>query len=433
MSDTSDLDKQPFSGVRVLDCTHVLAGPYCTYQLALLGAEVTRVERVEGGDLVRHHGNNARLNAMGLGTSFLGQNANKRSISINLKTSEGQELFKKMAERTDVLVENFRPGVMRRLGLDFQSICKINANVVYASLTGYGQAGAMSHAPAYDHVMQAFAGVMALNGGNGDPARISFPAIDYVTGLAGAFAISAALRQRDQYKRPQYIDVSMLDSSLAMMNSAVAQALVSGATAKTDPSIAFSGSPFSGVFDTALGLLAVTANTPKQARAFCRAIDQPGLVDEGLSSTGVMKTEAAERMRPKIIRTLLQHDADYWEQRLADAAVPAARVRSVEEAVAYAERESRDSVLPLFDKESAPDGLTRVPGTPFNLSWGGARAVTSPPSLGQHGDAVLADIGVDQPTRDKLRRAGIIGDAHQADEAAFADEIVRSGIVQKDN
>ena len=221
---------RPFEGVRIVDTTHVLAGPYCTYQLALLGAEVIRVENPDpaGTDMTRGMGRIPALNEQGMGTGYLGQNANKRSIALNLKHPESKDIFAKLIAGADVMVENYRPGAMERLGFGYEAVCKLNPTIIYASLTGYGQEGPLAQAPVYDHVMQAVSGLMSLVGTEAEPRRVKFPLIDYASGLAGAFAISSALFQRTRTGKPQRIDISMLDAALSLMTSGVAEVLTVG-------------------------------------------------------------------------------------------------------------------------------------------------------------------------------------------------------------
>lgn len=198
---------RPFEGVRVIDVSHVLAGPYCSYQLALLGADVIKVEPPTKGDIARTIGPNAELNARGLGLGFLGQNSNKRSIAIDLKTAAGKEILWRLIDTADVFSENFRPGVMHRLGFDADTVLGRRPGIIYASLTGYGQEGPLSARPAYDHVLQGIAGMMFVNRTlAGEPHRIGFPVVDYVAGLVGAFAIASALYQRTHTGRGQRID-----------------------------------------------------------------------------------------------------------------------------------------------------------------------------------------------------------------------------------
>ncbi|MGE5775647.1 MAG: CaiB/BaiF CoA transferase family protein, partial [Chloroflexota bacterium] len=193
-------------GIRVLDLTNVLSGPFATLHLALLGAEVIKIENPEGGDLARKLGNVPKYNKELLGTSFLAQNANKKSLTLNLKAEEGKEVFRRLAHTADVVVENFRPGVMARLGLAYEDLCKLNSKIIYCAISGFGQTGPDAFKPAYDQIIQGLSGVMAINGDERlNPLRTGFPVCDTVGGLNAAFAVMAALYYREHTGEGQFI------------------------------------------------------------------------------------------------------------------------------------------------------------------------------------------------------------------------------------
>lgn len=187
---------KPLEGIRVLDLTNVLAGPFCCHHLAHLGAEVIKVETVDRGDLARQLGADSELNAAGMGVSFLAQNAGKKSVTVNLKELKGKELFIKLVESADVIVENFRPGVMARLGVDYETLKSINQTLIYCAISGFGQDGPWVHRPAYDQIIQGVSGVMSITGADDSaPLRVGYPVADTVGGITAAFAISAALNE----------------------------------------------------------------------------------------------------------------------------------------------------------------------------------------------------------------------------------------------
>jgi len=203
--------KKLLEGIRVLDLTNVLAGPFCTLHLALGGAEVIKVENPGDGDLARKLGNMPALNKQLMGTSFLAQNANKKSITLNLKKEEGKEIFRKLVKTADVVVENFRPGVMKRLGFSYEELGKINPRIIYCAISGFGQTGPDSKKPAYDQIVQGLSGVMAINGDETlNPLRCGFPVCDTVGGLNAAFAIMGALFYREKTGKGQFIDILCL-------------------------------------------------------------------------------------------------------------------------------------------------------------------------------------------------------------------------------
>ena len=206
-------------GVRILDLTNVLAGPFCCYQLALLGADVIKVEVPGSGDLARQLGADPELNRRLMGASFLAQNAGKRSVTINLKSPAGKEVFHRLVATADVIVENFRPGVMDRLGLGYQPLRKIKANLIYCAISGFGRDGPLADNPAYDQIVQGLSGVMSVTGDKqSTPLRVGFPVADTIGGMTAAFAITAALFHRDRSGHGEFIDVSMLEATLITMD-----------------------------------------------------------------------------------------------------------------------------------------------------------------------------------------------------------------------
>jgi formyl-CoA transferase len=397
----------PFDDIRVIDATHVLAGPFCTYQLALLGADVIRVERIDEGDFIRRHGADPVLNAAGMGTSFLGQNANKRSLSMNLKAPEGRELFHRLVADADVVVENFRPGVMGRLGLGFEDLTRINDSLVYCSITGFGQLGPLSHLPAYDHMMQAVAGLMSLSGDESAPRRVGFPLIDYVAGLIAAHGIGAALYERQHRKEPRHIDVSMLEAAFALTNAQVAECLVTGGLRPRSGTTAFSGSPFSGVFETADGMLSVAANTLEQAIRLCRVVGREDLVDDPRLADWEDHPELAGEVAAILEAAFRTLSAQAWETRLNDAGVPAGKVRTLPEIL----RDPQVEALGTVRDAGFVDAIGRrvdVPGAGLRFDGESPAVTRPPPALGQHTDEVLQEIGVDEQARARLRERGII-------------------------
>ena len=259
----------PLSGVRIVDLTTVLAGPYCTYQLALLGAEVIKLERPDGGDWARL---GSRVTAIPeFSNQFVAQNADKKSICIDLKQPQGRDLALQLMASADVVVENFSAGVADRLGIGFDAVRERRPDIVYCALSGYGQDGPMSRRPAYDHVVQAASGITLLNGTpESAPNRIGPPLFDYLAGMYGAFAVMAALRERDRTGQAQMVDVAMLDAAMVAMASTVSAWSNGGIAPKANGNTAASGSPASGIFETAHGLLSMTANQDAQLDRLCR-------------------------------------------------------------------------------------------------------------------------------------------------------------------
>src|SRR3954469_9651489 len=224
---------RPFEGIRIIDVTHVLAGPFAAYQLGLMGADVIKVEDPNDPDQSRDSGTDNDLNHAGMGTGFLTQGSNKRAITLNLKSEQGREILKKLVATADVLVENYRPGAFEALGLGYEDLRKINPKLIYASLSAFGQGGPKRERTAYDHVIQSTSGIMAMTGTpQANPIKIGAPAIDYATGTMGAYALSAALFQRERTGQGQRIDMAMLDVAMILMASHVTGYMRNGAHPK---------------------------------------------------------------------------------------------------------------------------------------------------------------------------------------------------------
>lgn len=251
-------------GIKILDLTNVLAGPFCTYQLSMLGAEVIKIEKPFTGDLARKLGVDEKLNEIKMGTSFLAQNANKKSVVLDLKDKKDLDVFYRLAEDADVIVENFRPGVVKKLGADYGNVKKFNSKIIYCSISGFGQNGELSERPAYDQIIQGMAGVMSLNGNEElNPLRCGFPVCDTVGGITAAMAIIAALFRKEKSGKGTYIDVSMFDSILPVLGWAVSNYLIGGEMVKPMGNDNFTAAP-SGTFNTKNGLINISANEDKQ-------------------------------------------------------------------------------------------------------------------------------------------------------------------------
>lgn len=399
------MSNKPLEGIRVIDCTHVLAGPFCAYQLGMLGADVTRVEPVVVSDSVRLHGPRDDMNGKGLGAGFLGQGANKRAIGLNLKTPEGAALFKRLAENTDVLVENFRPGKMDSLGLGFNALAPTNDKLVYCSITGYGQIGPKRDTPAYDHVMQAVSGFMTVNGTPDQPQRVGFPVIDYVTGLQASQAILAALVKRNGKAR--HVDVSMLESALSVMNSFVTEVSLTGEFKARAPGQALSGSPFSGVFETLDGALAVTANTHEQATRLLSALGQNQLLADTRLDDWRAHPELADELAQIFHAVYATDTALNWETLLNEAGVPAGKVRSLAEAVTHPHLQQLGMLQNAGVFANTGESIT-VPGLGVRYDGQALPVTQFPATPGQHTDEVLGELGVSSHELKDLRSRNIV-------------------------
>ncbi len=263
--------------VRVLDLTNVLAGPFCSYQLSQLGADVIKIEVPKSGDLARQLGANAELNKDLMGASFLAQNAGKRSLTINLKNAAGKEVFHRLVATGDVVVENFRPGVMDRLGLGYEALKNFKPDLIYCAISGFGQTGPLKDNPAYDQIVQGLSGVMSITGDkNSAPLRVGYPLADTIGGITAAFAVAAALFRRQRNGEGEFIDVSMLEATLVTMGWAVSNWLIAGVTPEPMGNENVTASP-SGTFKTGDGLLNIAANQQGQFQKLCELIGRKEL------------------------------------------------------------------------------------------------------------------------------------------------------------
>lgn len=326
---------QPLEGFRVLDLTRVLAGPCATHHLRCLGAEVIKVERPAGGDPMRALDMQPELD--GRPPGFRALNAGKKSVVIDLATGAGRARLLQMARHCDVFVENFRPGVAGRLGLGPADIRAVRPDVIYCSISGWGQSGPNSTRAAYDHVIQAATGMMTLQGSGVDepPVKVGFPVIDIATGISAAEAILAALIRRLRGDKAAItLDVSMVDCALALMSGPVANTLATGKAPARVGNRGFVGSPGAETFATADGHISVAANTMGQFTTLCRLLGRPELanpphVPAGLSAGAFLANCATDDLRAQLAQAFSAVQAEALEQALNEAGVPAAKVRDL--------------------------------------------------------------------------------------------------------
>ena len=394
------------AGVRVLDLTTVLAGPYCTYQLALQGAEVLKVEVPGAGDLARQLGADPDLNQRAMGASYLAQNAGKRSMTLNLKDPAGTEIFGELIDDADVLVENFRPGVLASLGFGWDELHARNPSLVYCAISGFGGDGPMAHRPAYDQIIQGMSGIMQVSGQpDAGPTRVGFPVCDTFGGMTAAFAIAAALVRRAGSGEGALIDVSLLDSALSAMGWAASNWLVAGTAPERMGNDNFTASP-SGTFATADGLLNIAANQQAQYEALCGAIGRPDLVTDAHFGTRGQRLANRAALTRELTTALQSRTALEWEEHLNSAGVPAARVLSIPDACRLEQIEHR-GVLVDLDLIPGTEHRLRLVTTGFQVDGAPVRPSAMPPSLGEHTDEVLGRIGRGQRA-DTLRREGVV-------------------------
>lgn len=393
---------RPFEGIRIIDITHVLAGPFAAYQLGLMGADVIKVEDPSDWDQSRDSGTDNDLNHAGMGTGFLTQGSNKRAITLNLKSDQGRAILKKLVATADVLVENYRPGAFEALGLGYEDLKQINPKLIYASFSAFGQGGPKRERTAYDHVIQSTSGIMAMTGTpEANPVKIGAPAIDYATGTMGAYALSAALFQRERTGQGQRIDMAMLDVALILMASHLTGYLRNGKHPK--PSGNRTGHATSMAYQTAEGLVMLGASNLRQQRRLWTVLERPDMIKR----TNDERDADHDREEQVLGELMLARTAAEWEEWLQARHVPASRVRTMGEALADPQIASRGVLHKSHGAPGVPGAFT-VPVAAFKFEHDGPRVDRPPPMFGQHTAEVLGELGYSEAEVAAFRAAKAI-------------------------
>ncbi len=398
------------ANIRVLDLTNVLAGPFATELLALCGAEVIKVENPDGGDLARKLGAVPKLNKELMGTSFLAQNANKKSLTLNMKITSAKQAFLKLAETADVVVENFRPGVMDRLGIGWSVLSKLNPRIVYCAISGFGQTGPDAEKPAYDQIIQGLSGVMAINGDERlNPLRAGFPVCDTVGGLNAAFAIMGALYHRERSGEGQFIDVAMLDSIMPLMGWVAANLLIGGVQPQLLGNDNFTAAP-SGTFVTKDGYINIAANQQQQWETLCALIGAPELTTDPRFQERDTRKNNRALLTPLVEEKLKEHGTRHWVDVFNAKGVPSGDILSLEDALEQPQVKHRESIQSVKEEEI---GDIRV----FNLTAKFERTPASvdsaPPRLSAHTFEILRSIGLTESDIEAMRAERAIGEVKE--------------------
>jgi CoA:oxalate CoA-transferase len=398
---------QLLAGTRILDLTNVLAGPFCCYQLAQLGAEVIKVEVPGSGDLARQLGADAELNRRHMGASFLAQNAGKRSITLNLKSPRGREAFGRLVATSDAVVENFRPGVMERLGLGYAALKAVKHDLIYCAISGFGQDGPLKFNPAYDQIIQGLCGVMSVTGdAQSAPLRVGYPVADTMGGITAAFAIAAALFRRERSGEGELIDVSMLESSLVAMGWAVSNWLIAGLPPQPMGNENMTASP-SGTFKTQKGLLNIAANKQEQFEHLCGLIGRDDLkTDPRFAGREARKVRRFE-LKAEIEQALAARSATEWSALLNRHGVPAGEVLDVPAVLEHAQVVERN-LLRTFTDVPDVDRPVTVVRSGFRLASGDPEPASAPPALGADTADILAALGYSAREIEDLARENTI-------------------------
>jgi crotonobetainyl-CoA:carnitine CoA-transferase CaiB-like acyl-CoA transferase len=397
------IEQRPLDGIRTLDLTRVLAGPFCTMNLADLGAEVIKIELPGRGDDSRGY---APVMPNGESGYFHSVNRGKLSVTLDLRTAEGAAIFIELAKKSDLVVENFSPGTIERFRIGYETLAAANPAIIVCSISGFGQTGPMSAAPAYDIVAQALGGTMSITGPDGGaPTRAGISIGDLAAALYGAVAILAALRVRDRTGRGQHLDIALLDCQVALLEDALARYSVGGKVPAPIGSRHPSITPFQE-FTASDGYLVAGAGNEAIWQRMCDAIGRPELKDDARFRLNADRTRNHRELEAILNRHFATAPRDEWLKRLGDAAVPCAPIATVEDVTRNPHLRERHMIL----RGDVPgfDGLV-VPGSPLKQRGSAAEPPTRAPALGAHTDEVLTRLlGYDQPRLSDLRRRSII-------------------------
>jgi crotonobetainyl-CoA:carnitine CoA-transferase CaiB-like acyl-CoA transferase len=400
----SEASAKPFEGVRVLDFTQVFAGPFGSYQLAVLGADVIKVER-PGGEEMRNGPLSREWSDRGMAPGWLAINANKRNIALDMKDPKAVEIVKRLVKDADVVTENFRPGVMDRLGIGYEVLSAINPMLIYCAVSGFGQNGPERNTPSYDGRIQAVSGIMSITGHEGTgPTRAGFAVCDAIGGMTSAFAVASALFQRTHTGKGQRIDVAMLDSTLAFLSPLISEHTTTGHVHGQYGNQAISRRPTANLFKVGDDNLLLAVNTEKQFQALMAAIGRPELMDDPRFADWHGRTEHEPALREIIETAFATDDIATWEARLAEAGAPASQVRNIEEAVNHPQLEHRD----VLQTVESPFGTLKLVANGFRLDHGGASIDRAPVAPGADAEEILGEAGYSVDEIEAYRTDGVI-------------------------
>jgi len=395
---------KPFAGVRILDFTRYLAGPYGTFQLALLGADVVKIESRDG-DETRSQLVGKEWAARKMPPGFLAVNGNKRSLTLDLRRPQAVEIVKRLVTSADVVWENFRPGVMDKLGVGYDTLAAINPRLVYCAVSGFGYTGPERTTAAFDGKLQAMSGIMSITGEPaGGPMRAGFAICDTIGGMTAALAVSSALYQRTHTGRGQFVDVAMLDAALAFIPGPVSEYTVAGIEQRQIGNGSVSRKPTASRFRAGQGYIVLAVLTEKQFASLMRTIGRADALDDPRFKDWAARTDNEPALREVIESALAKADPKTWEARLTAADVPCACIWKIDEIVEHPQLEHRD-VLQTVDSRFGP---LKLVGSGFRLAHGSPSIDRAPPTLGEHTDEILAETGYTQAEIEQLRRDAVI-------------------------
>lgn len=373
--------------VKILDLTNVLAGPYCCHLLAHLGCEVIKVENPDGGDLARQLGASHKLNKKKMGISFLAQNAGKKSIAIDLRKKSGKEIFFKLVKKCDVVVENYKPGTINKLGIGFNQLKKINKKIILASISGFGQNGSLSKLPAYDQIIQGYSGIMSITGNKKNIFRVGYPIADTIGGLNAALAIMSLLNNKN--RKASHIDISMLDSVISSMGWVVSNYLNANVIPKPLGNENFTASP-SGTFKTKNGMINIAANRQSHFEGVCVAINLKNLIKNKKFFDRQNRLKNRSVLKQIIEKKLSKQKTNYWVKKFQNLNVPCGPILTIPEILKHNQIKSRGIVSTFKIKDFSKLKLLKT-SMRINNKINGVKS--PPPRLGQNTNSILKMLG----------------------------------------
>lgn len=391
------MTKRPLDGTRVLDLTHVLAGPYCTYQLALLGADVIKVEPLRG-DMVRPWGGTTDQVGQGLGTGFVAQNAAKRSLAIDLATEEGQAVVLELAAEADVLVENYRPGTTESHGLGYETVKARNPSIIYATISAFGHNGPFAGRPGFDDVIQATSGYMAMNVRGDGPIRTGGPVLDYATGMQATSAVLAAIMLRQQTDEGQHIDIAMQDVAMLLINRHTS---VAASTGVTPPPADNREAPLLGRYKAKEGYVMLAGYRARHQRAICRALG----LEQFAELDGRQFAARADEIEVAAETAIASRTADEWDAVFAAAGVVGGGVQELTEVLATGQPAARQLLAPV----DTAAGVSQVTTNGYLVNGQSFPPSSGVPLLGEHSREVLLECGYSEPEIDRLIASSVVG------------------------
>jgi crotonobetainyl-CoA:carnitine CoA-transferase CaiB-like acyl-CoA transferase len=401
-------------GIQVIDISHVIAGPLTSFYLAQLGAEVIKIEKPGSGDVMRA---NKESTPTDIPTAFSSLNAGKKSLAIDIRTTEGADAIRSLAKNAHVFIENFRPGVVNKYGLDYESIKKINPQIVYCSISGYGQQGNWATRGGYDQVIQALSGMMMMSGPEHgtNPTKVGFPVIDIAVGMLGALSITSAIYRQEKYGVGQYIETSLIQAALMLMYPFTTDYLTDKKIAKRLGNKGYSGSPASDTFQCIDGWISTAANTPTQFKKMMHLLNldeictDPELLDLdafNASNEGFVIARQPDLVKQKIQKVFAENSAIELEDRLNEVGVPAAKVRTLPEFLDEL-LEGTNVTTPFMTFKQANKTI-KTAGLGFTLDKGTQLVTNTTPTLGQQTHELLKSIGISEDQITKMLAANVL-------------------------